>query len=139
LGKAPIIRDDGRVIFESGAIVDYLIRRYGNGSLCPGYGTAKYDRYSQLLHYAEGSAILPLMLRVYTAGLGEGAAPLQPRIQSEIQNHLGFLDQELVGREYFVGNELTGADIQLSFVAQTGLAFCGREAFPNLTSFVDRI
>jgi glutathione S-transferase len=139
LGKAPVIRDDGQVIFESGAIVDYLIRRYGNGRLCPEYGTPEFDRYSQLLHYAEGSAILPLMLRVYTVRLGEGAASLQPRIQSELDNHLGFLDRELVGREYFVGNELTGADIQLSFVAQTGLAFCGRDAFPNLTSFVDRI
>ncbi|XUW93521.1 glutathione S-transferase family protein (plasmid) [Burkholderia sp. M6-3] len=139
LGKAPVIRDDGRVIFESGAIVDHLIRRYGNGTLCPEYGTADYDRYSQFLHYAEGSAILPLMLRVYTARLGEGAASLQPRIESELQNHLGFLDRELLSREYFVGNELTGADIQLSFVAQTGLVFCGRDAFPNLTSFVDRI
>lgn len=139
LGKAPVIRDDGRVIFESGAIVDYLIRRYANGRLCPAYGTPEFDRYSQLLHYAEGSAILPLMLRVYTARLGDGAASLQPRIQSELQNHLGFLDRELIGQEYFVGNELTGADIQLSFVAQTGLAFCGRDTFPNLTSFVDRI
>lgn len=139
LGKAPVIRDGDRVIFESGAIVDYLIRRHGNGRLCPAYGTDEYDRYAQFLHYAEGSAMLPLMLKVYTARLGDGAAALQPRIQSELQNHLGFLNQELTGREYFVGDELTGADIQLSFVAQLCLKFCGRDAFPNITSFVDRI
>ena len=139
LGKAPVIRDGDKVIFESGAIVDYLIRRYGQGRLSPAYDTDEYDRYVQLLHYAEGSAILPLMLKLYTARLGDGAAPLQPRISSELQNHLGFLNQELAGRDYFVGNELTGVDIQLSFVAQMALRFCGRDAFPNLTGFVDRI
>lgn len=139
LGKAPVIRDGNTIIFESGAIVEYLIRRYGRGRLCPAYGTPEFDRYSQFLHYAEGSAILPLMLKVYTARLGEGAAALQPRIGGELQNHLGFLNQELTGREYFVGNELTGADIQLSFVVQLCLIFCGREAFPNLTAFADRI
>lgn len=97
------------------------------------------QRYAQFLHYAEGSAMLPLMLKVYTARLGDGVAALQPRIQSELQNHLGFLNQELTGREYFVGDELTGADIQLSFVAQLCLKFCGRDAFPNITAFVDRI
>ncbi|WP_176057647.1 glutathione S-transferase family protein [Paraburkholderia sp. BCC1876] len=138
LGKAPVIRDGDAVIFESGAIVDYLIRRYGNGRLGPAYGTPEYDRYSQFLHYAEGSAMLPLMLKVYTARLGDGAAPLQPRISSELQNHLGFLNQELAGRDYLLGSELSGADIQLSYVAQTALRFCGRDAFPNLTAYVDR-
>jgi glutathione S-transferase len=139
LGKAPVIRDGHKVIFESGAIVDYLIRRYGDGRLVPTYGTDEYDRYVQLLHYAEGSAILPLMLKIYTVRLGDGAAALQPRIQSELQNHFGFLNLELDGRNYLLGDELTGADIQFSFVAQTCLKFCGRDAFPNITSFVDRI
>jgi glutathione S-transferase len=139
LGKAPVIRDGEKVVFESGAIVNYLIRRHGNGRLAPAYGTDEYDRYEQFLHYAEGSAMLPLMLKLYTARLGDGAAPLQPRIESELRNHLGFLNQELAGREYFMGDELTGVDIQLSFVAQTCLKFCGRDTFPNITAFVDRI
>lgn len=66
-------------------------------------------------------------------------APLQPRIESEMQNHLGFLNNELNGRNYFVGNDLTGADVNLSFVAQVAVTFGGREAYPNLTQFVDRI
>jgi glutathione S-transferase len=139
LGKAPVIRDDGVVIFESGAIVEYLIRRYGNGRFAPPVGTQDYDRYIQFLHYAEGSAMLPLMLKLYVGRLGEAAAPLQPRIQSETENHLGFLDDALAGREYFVGNELTGADVQLSFVAQIAVRNLGREAYPNLAAFVDRI
>ena len=139
LGKAPLIRDNGTVIFESGAIIEYLVRKYGNGRFAPAVGTADYDRYIQFLHYAEGSAMLPLMLRLYVGRLGEAGAPLQPRIQSETQNHLGFLNDALQGRDYFVGNDLTGADVQLSFVAQVAVTFAGREAFPNLTKFVDRI
>ncbi|HEY8155563.1 MAG TPA: glutathione S-transferase [Myxococcota bacterium] len=139
LGKAPVIRDDGKVIFESGAIVEYLIRKYGKGRFAPAPGSADYDRYVQLLHYAEGSAMLPLMLRIYAGRLGDAAKPLEPRIQSEMQNHLGFLNDQLAGRDYFVGNDLTGADVQLSFVAQLAVMFAGRDAFPNLTKFVDRI
>lgn len=139
LGKAPIIRDNGEVIFESGAIIEYLIRRYGNGRFAPAMGSPDYNRYIQFLHYAEGSAMLPLMLRLYVGRLGEAGAPLMPRIQSETENHLGFLNNELANRDYFVGNDLTGADVQLSFVAQVGVLFGGRDTFPNLTKFVDRI
>jgi len=139
LGKSPVIRDNGRVIIESGAIVDYLIRHYGNGRLAPAADSADYDRYVQLLHYAEGSAMLPLLLKLYVGRLGEAGAPLHPRIESEIQNHLGWLDAELGGRDFFVGDSLSGADVQLSFVAQLGVQFCGREAFPNLTRFAERI
>jgi glutathione S-transferase len=139
LGKAPVIRDGDRVIFESGAIIEYLVRRYGNGRFAPATGTVDYDRYMQFLHYAEGSAMLPLMLRLYVGRLGDAGAPLLPRIESETQNHLGYLNGELEGRQYFVGNDLTGADVQLSFVAQVAVMFGGRDAFPNLTKFVDRI
>ncbi|MES2104879.1 MAG: glutathione S-transferase [Pseudomonadota bacterium] len=138
LGKAPVLRDNGEVFFESGAIIEYLVRRYGKGRFAPAIDTPDYNRYMQFLHYAEGSAMLPLMLKLYVGKLGEAGAPLQPRIQSELQNHLGFLDKELEQRSYFVGNELTGADVQLSFVAQVVMRG-GRDNFPNLTRFVDMI
>jgi glutathione S-transferase len=79
------------------------------------------------------------MLKLYTSRLGDGAAPLQPRIESEMQRHLGFLNSELAGQDYFIGNELTGADVQLSFAVQMAVKFCGEEAYPNLTAFVRRI
>jgi glutathione S-transferase len=139
LGKSPLIRDDDQVVFESGAIIDYLIRRYGNGRLAPAAGSRDYERYVQFLHYAEGSAMLPLMLRLYVGRLGDAGSPLMPRIESETRNHLGFLNDSLEGREWFVGDALTGADVQLSFVAQVGVMFNGREAFPELTKFVDRV
>ncbi|AME25417.1 MULTISPECIES: glutathione S-transferase family protein [Burkholderiaceae] len=139
LGKAPVIRDGDEVIFESGAIIEYLIRKHGNGRLAPTQDTHAFNQYLQFLHYAEGSAMLPLMLKLYTGGLGEGAAPLQPRIESEMKRHLGFLDKSLEGHDFFVGNELTGADIQLSFAVQMAVKFCGDDAYPNLTAFVKRI
>jgi glutathione S-transferase len=139
LGKAPVIRDGDEVIFESGAIIEYLVRKYGNGRLAPASDSRDYNRYLQFLHYAEGSAMLPLMLKLYTSRLGDGAAPLQPRIESEMQRHLGFLNSELAGRDYFIGDELTGADVQLSFAVQMAVKFCGEDAYPNLTAFVRRI
>ena len=139
LGKAPVLRDRGKVFIESGAIIDYLLRQYGAGRFMPAPDSVEYDRYVELLHYAEGSAMLPLLLKLYVGRLGEAGAPLHPRIEGEIQNHLGWLDSELAGRDYFVGTGLTGADVQLSFVAQIAARFAGREAFPNLTAFADRI
>ena len=139
LGKAPVLRDNGLVVIESAAIIEYLIAEYGQGNFIPARGTADYYRYLQLMHYAEGSAMLPLLLNLYVGRLGEAGAPLHPRIQSETANHLGYLNSELEGRDYFVGDSLTGADVQLSFVAQIGVRNAGREAFPHLTRFVDML
>jgi glutathione S-transferase len=137
LGKAPVIVDDGQTVFESGAIVDYLIRHHGKGRLLP-VVPAEFEAYQQWLHYAEGSAMLPLMLKLYVARLGEAAAPLSPRIESEMANHLGFIDQSLTGREWLVGNNLTGADIQMSFVGEAAGARGNREKYPNLDAWVKR-
>ena len=139
LGKAPILRDGSVTLIESGAIIDYLIRTYGHGRFAPAVNTPDYNHYVQMLHYAEGSAMLPLLLRLYVSRLGEAGTPLHPRIASEMDNHLGWLNSELNGRDYFVGNRLTGADINLSFVTQMALRYAGRDAYPNLTAFVDRI
>ena len=94
LGKSPVITDGGRTVIESGAIVDYLIRRHGGGRLQPAAGHAPTTTsYQQWLHYAEGSAMLPLMLQLYVSRLGEAGAPLAPRIESEIANHLGYVER----------------------------------------------
>ncbi|MFZ6692154.1 glutathione S-transferase family protein [Undibacterium sp. SXout20W] len=139
LGKAPVIKDKDLVLIESGAILDYLVAEYGHGKFVPTKGTADYYRYLQFMHYAEGSAMLPLLLKLYVGRLGEAGAPLHPRINSEIANHLGYLNAELEGRDYFVGDALTAADVQLSFVAQVGVRNAGRDTFPNLTRFVELI
>ena len=139
LGKAPVLTDNGQVFIESGAIIEYLIRQYGGGKFAPAMGTPDYNRYMQFLHYGEGSAMLPVLLKLYVSRLGDAGAPLHPRIASEMQNHMGFLNAELDGRDYFVGQDLTGADVQLSFVAQVAVKGAGRDAYAQLTRFVDLI
>lgn len=138
LGKSPVITDEGRTIHESGAIIDYVIRRHGGGRLAPAVGSEAYETYNQWLHYAEGSAMLPLMLFMYVMRLGEAAAPLQPRIESEIANHLGYVNGALEGREWLVGEDLTAADIQMSFVGEVTGAFGRLDAYPAIKAWVAR-
>lgn len=139
LGKSPVIEDGGRKLIESGAIVDYLVRRHGGGRLQPDPSTPAYDDYVQWLHYSEGSAMLPLMLNLYVSRLGEAGAPLHPRIESEIANHLGYVDGALAGRDYLVGDDLTGADVQMSFVGEVAGAFGKRASYPNLDAWIRRL
>lgn len=136
LGKSPVLVDDGQTVFESGAIIDYLIRHHGEGRLQPSMGWPEYETYQQWLHYAEGSAMLPLMLKLYVGRLGEAGAPLAPRIDSEIANHLGFVNQSLEGREWLVGDQLTGADIQMSFVGEAARGL--RAQYPHMDAWVKR-
>jgi len=139
LGKSPVITDGNRTIIESGAIIDYVIRRHGKGRLQPAPETPEYDEYVQWMHYAEGSAMLPLMLNLYTTRLGDAAAPLKPRIDGEIANHLAYIEGALKGREFLVGDALTGADIQMSFVGEVAGAFGKRAEYPNLDAWTKRL
>ena len=136
LGKSPVITDGDLTVIESGAIIDYIQRTYGGGRLAPAQGTRDYEAYNQWLHYAEGSAMLPLMLALYVGRLGEAGAPLQPRIESETANHLGYVEASLAGRDWLVGNDITGADIQMSFVGE--IAKSRGAGYPNITAWVDR-
>ena len=138
LGKSPVVEDDGLTVIESGAIVDYILRRHGGGRLQPAAGTPAFEAYNQWLHYAEGSAMLPLMLFMYVGRLGEAGAPLHPRIESEIANHLGYVEGVLEGREYLMGSELSAADIQMSFVGEIVGAFGRYAAYPNIAAWVKR-
>ena len=138
LGKSPVITDNGVTVIESGAIIDYIVRHYGNGKLRPAPDTADFEVYLQWLHYAEGSAMLPLLLKLYVSRLGDAGAPLSPRIESEIANHLGYVNQSLQGRDWLVGNQMTGADIQMSFVGEVAGNRGNRENYPHLDAWVKR-
>jgi glutathione S-transferase len=139
LGKSPVITDGDIKIAESGAIVDYLIRACGKATMMPPTGTPDYEAYNEWLHYSEGSAMLPLMLNLYVSRLKEAGAPLHPRIDSEIANHLGYVDGALKGREFFIGNALTGADIQMSFVGDMARVFNKLGPYPNLSAWLTRM
>lgn len=142
LGKSPVLEDDGRVLTESGAIIDSVVRRHGQGRLAPAPDSDEYDAYVHWLHYAEGSAMLPLMLSLYVGRLGEAGAPLKPRISSEVKNHLGYISGALGERDYLVGSSFSAADIQMGFVLEavrpTG-ALDSFQSLPNLGAYLERL
>ena len=88
LGKSPVITDDGVTVAESGAIIEYLLDRYGNGRMRPKAGTPEHVAYVQWMHYAEGSAMFPQLLALLLGMLGDGGAPLKPYVDMEIEKHL---------------------------------------------------
>jgi glutathione S-transferase len=137
LGKSPVITDGNKTIAESGAIVEYLIDTYGNGRLKPKAGGDDYWKYVEWMHYGEGSAMLPLLLALYTNMLGEAGAALKPRVDGEIANNLSYMESALGARQFFVGNDLTGADIQLLFVLEA--AGARLEPYPNLAKYRARM
>src|SRR5260370_25125266 len=103
LGKSPVVTDGDVRIAESGAVVDYIIRTYGqgNGKIAMMPAGADYEAYNEWLHYSEGSAMLPLMLNLYVSRLKEAGAPLHLRIDSEIANPLGYVDGARKGKKFF--------------------------------------
>lgn len=139
LGKSPVLSDDANTVIESGAIIDYLLRVHGDGRLYPKPGTPAHEQYLQWLHYGEGSAALPLMLKMYTGRLPDGGEALQPRINDELNRHLGYLDKALEGVDWLVENTLSGADIQMSFVAEVAPLLYSLEPFPRLAAFRTRL
>jgi glutathione S-transferase len=154
LGKSPVITDGELTIAESGAIVDYLIERYGKGRLAPAAGTAERLRYTYWLHYAEGSAMSPLLLKlvfdkIETAPMPFFVKPIAKAIsgkakssfiEPQIRQHLDYLEAELGKSPWFAGGEFSGADIQLSFPLEAAAARGGLDASrPRLMDFLKRI
>ncbi len=139
LGKSPLIEDDGHVIFESGAIVEYLCERLGGDSLIPERGTDAHVRYLEFLHFAEGSAMTPILLNLYTARLGEAAAPLHARISQQLDSHFAFMEDSLAATGWFVGDSLTAADIMMSFPAEAAVKMGQAANRPHLTAYVEKI
>ena len=141
LGKSPVVRDGGVVVAESGAIVEYLVGKYGDGRLAPprDFSSPDYIAYLQWLHFAEGSAMLPLLLKLYVGRLKEAGAPLAPRIESELKNHFDYMSGALADRDYFVANTFSAADIQLSFVLDAGGARGPLKDYPNLVRLDERL
>ena len=136
LGKSPVIVDDGQVIFESGAIVEYLCAHHGGAALVPAAGTPAHSRYLEWLHFAEGSAMTPILLQLYTSRLGDAAAPLQPRIAQQLESHFAYMETMVGESGFFVGESLTGADIMMSFPAEIAVMQGLAADKPKLTAFV---
>lgn len=154
LGKSPVVCVDGLTLAESGAIIETLAERYGAGRLVPPAGTPEALRYRYWLHYAEGSAMPPLLLKLVFDRIARAPMPFFARpiakgivgkamsgfIQPQLTLHLGFMESELAQREWFAGAEFTAADIQISFPLEAAQARAGLDArYPRLTDWLKRI
>jgi glutathione S-transferase len=139
LGKSPVIEDEGRVVAESGAIIDYILRKYGKARLRPAASLPEYDDYVHWMHHADGSGMTALIIRINVARVGEAAAVALPHLDAEIALQLGYLNRALEGRLYILGKDLSAADIQLSFIGELAAARFGISSYPNISAWVGRL
>ncbi len=139
LGKSPLIEDDGLRVAESGAIVDYLCQRHGGTHLLPMPGTESAVRHDEWMHFAEGSAMTPVLLQLYLGRLGEAGAALQPRIEEQLHAHFAFIDDALAATGHLVGDHLTAADVMISFPAEIAVMQGLGERYPHIAAFVAAI
>jgi glutathione S-transferase len=154
LGKSPVITDDGLTVAESGLIVEYLVEKYGNGRLAPPVGTPEHMQYRYWLHYAEGS-FMPLMIltlilgRMETAPMPFFARPIAKKLAGKARDaysgpnvlrNLAYLEATLQKSPWFCGEQMTAADIMMSFPVETAAVRFGlAEKYPALQGFLDRI
>ncbi|AKU23615.1 glutathione S-transferase [Massilia sp. MB5] len=154
LGKSPVIQDGEVLVAESGAIIEYLVEQYGKGSLVPPAGTPDKLRWRYFLHYAEGSLMTPLLMKLVFDRVESAPAPFFVRpiakaiagkvknsyILPQIRQHLDYLEGELAGSEWFAGSAFSAADIQMSFPLEAATARGGLDgARPRLAAFLARI
>lgn len=153
LGKSPVISDGDKTLAESGAILEYLSLTYGGGKFTPAAGTPEWLRYTYFMHYAEGSLMpllfmklvfgrlptrVPIFMRPVARAIASGAD--KTLLGPQISNHFAFLEGELAQRDWFAGNEFTAADIQMSFPIEAAAARAGLGGrMPKLQAFVERI
>jgi glutathione S-transferase len=153
LGKSPVVTDNGNVVAESGAIVEYIVSTYGNGRLIPAAGTPERLRYTYWLHYAEGSAMSPLLQKLLFTLLpqrspalirpvvrGVAGQMLKTIVNPALAQHMNFWEGELSKSFWFAGDEFTAADIQMSFPLEAAATRAGLEdGHPKAMAFLERI
>jgi len=153
LGKSPVITDNGNTVAESGAIVEYLVKTYGNGRLIPSENTPERLRYTYWLHYAEGSAMPPLLLKLIFGLLPKrspffmrpfvnaiSAKVLATMVTPQLRQHMAFWEGELGKSEWLAGNDFTAADIQMSFPLEAASARGGLDqTYPKAMAWLAKI
>jgi len=154
LGKSPVITDGGNTLAESGAIIEYLAERYGPGRLAPAAGSPEYLRYRYWLHFSEGSAQPPLLLKLLFDRMKTGPMPFFVRpiarkiadtalaayVLPNLERNLDYMESELGKSEWFAGNQFSAADIQLSFPLEAARMRAGlNESRPRLMAFLQKI
>ncbi|WP_457417610.1 glutathione S-transferase family protein [Roseateles sp. P5_E7] len=153
LGKSPVITEGGLTVAESGAILEYLVERHGQGRLKP-TGEQELLNYRYFMHFAEGSAMPPLVMKLvfnkikrapmpfFVKPIAKGIADkvLGSFVQPNIDAQLKFLEGELAARPWFAGSEFSAADVQMSFPVEAAAARGGAmDQYPKLKDFLARI
>ena len=154
LGKSPVVTDGGLTLAESGAVIEYLVERHGGGQFAPATGTPARLRYSYWMHYAEGSAMPPLLLklvfdRIEAAPMPFFVKPIARSIAARTKNtfilpqitrHLDYMESELAKYRWFAGDEFSAADIQMSFPLEVAVKRAGLgSGRPRLAEFLEQI
>ncbi|TWO73311.1 glutathione S-transferase [Caenimonas sedimenti] len=154
LGKSPVITDGASVLAESGAILEYLVEQYGGERLAPARGTPERVRYTYWMHYAEGSLMSPLLMKLVFDQIEKAKMPFVAKpfakaiahkvkssfVVPQIKQHLDYLEAELQTRDWFAGSAFSAADIQMSFPLEAAAARAGLNAGrPRLMDFLARI
>jgi glutathione S-transferase len=154
LGKSPVISDGDLTLAESGAIIEYLATRYGEGRLLPPAGSPERLRYTYWLHFAEGSAMPPLLLKLVFRRVANAPAPFFVRpiaraisnrvlstfVEPQIKRQLDYMEGELGKTTWFAGDNFSAADIQMSFPLEAAAARGGLDAsYPKLSAYLQRI
>jgi glutathione S-transferase len=139
LGKSPVIEDDGAVVAETGAIVEYLVEKAG-GKLGTPAERADALRYRQFLHYAEGSLMPPLLVKLVLARIPLFGKTAQRKFQPMIDVHLDYIEAELANRPWFAGAGMTAADVMMSFPLEAAASRAqARQGRPHLAAWLDRV
>ena len=154
LGKSPVITEDGVTVAESGAIIEYLLEHHGQGRLVPPAGTDEHRRFTYWLHFAEGSAMPPLLLKLIFDRIESGPMPFFVKpvargiarkvkglmVEPNLKRQLDFMEAELGRSEWFAGNDFSAADIQMSFPVEAAAMRAGLNASrPKLMAYLKKI
>jgi glutathione S-transferase len=153
LGKSPVVTDGAHTLAESGAILEYLVERYGGGRFVPPQGTPAYLRYRYWMHYAEGSLMPPLLLKLISGRIAGAkmpffAKPIARKIAGSLESgfvtpqltlHFDYVDRELAATGWFAGDAFTAADVQMSFPLEAGAKRAGANKRPAIRAFLERI
>ena len=142
LGKAPVIRDGDTVLAESGAIVEYIVQRHGGGRLAVAPDAPEYPRYIYWMHFAEGSLMSLQLIALVLSRMPEAKdTPTKKRIHDRLKQMLAFVDGEIAGRAFFVGEAFSAADVMMVFSFTTVLRFLDFDFSPyaNILAYLERI
>lgn len=154
LGKSPVVTAGDATLAESGAIIECLVERHGGGRLVPAPGTQERLRYTYWLHFAEGTAMPPLLLKLIFDKMATAPMPFFARpiarslsakviatvVQPNLKRQFDFMESELAAREWFAGAEFSAADVQMSFPLEAAAQRAGLDKrWPSLKAFLERI